>query len=647
MTVTDPGLPYVLGRVGLVVERLRRLADAAQHRTGADQPGTWDERTAGAELEELADQAAAAGKEPRLRRLVRTFALSPMDLDALLILLAPELDPMAESYYHDIGRYEGRPSVGMVLALSGAPPWSPDARSRLGPDGRLVRSGLVSVDDGPAPLLHRGVRVADRVIGYVLGDDRPDPLLRRYASVVPGRPRPETRKEERIRYVRGRSAVAAADRVSELLAGRPAVRAMFADVPEEDFARFAAAVALEVGLCEGLLVLGPLRTGSTGPLAPDAQGRRLRALTDLGLPTVLYGTDVWEHRWSRRPPVLLTAVGSTPAGVVTALRSALDGQDVPTEELECLAATHRIDRGELPRIVATATRQARAEGAAMSVRHLRTAVRLVGGALLPRQIRRIEPAVGWADLVLSEHSAAGLRNLLDRVRYRDRVLGDWGMRRGGGRGRGVVAMFSGESGTGKTLAAEVVAGELGLDLYLVNLAQTVNKYVGETEKNLEQIFTVTADLAGVLVFDEADALFGKRSGISNAHDRHANTQTAHLLGLLESFDGIAVLTTNLPGNIDRAFLRRLDLVLHFPAPDEAQRRALWDRCLGPGTPRGDDLDLDLVAHRYDLPGGNIRNAAVAAAYRAAAEERPVCTADLAAGMADEYRRLGRLAPAAP
>ncbi|MFF4602775.1 ATP-binding protein [Streptomyces sp. NPDC001339] len=649
MTGADPGLRYLLGRVGLVVERLRRLANAAQHRKDSVESSLWDEQAALAELEEFANEAAAAGAEPRLRRLVSTFALTPADLDALLILLAPELDPMVETYYDEIGRCDGQAaaSVGMVLALSGAPPWSPEARSRLGPDGRLVRTGLVAVDDARAPLLRRRVRVADRVISHLLGDDRPDPLLRRYAAVVHGELRPNAEDEDRLCYVQGRSPVAAADRVSELLAGRPAVRATFADVPEEEFARFGAAVALEVRLCGGHLVLGPLGAGSVDPDTRDDQARRLRTLTDLDVPTILYGTGAWEDRWSRRPPVLLTVPCGTPAELVTAFQSALDGQAVPTEDLEYLTATHRIDRGELPRIVAAATRQARAESAAVSGRHLRTAIRLVGGASLPRQVRRIEPAVGWADLVLSEHVEAGLRSMVHRVRYRNRVLGDWGMRSGGARGRSVVVMFSGESGTGKTLAAEAVAGELGLDLCMVNLAQTVDKYVGETEKNLERIFAATADTPGVLVFDEADALFGKRSGISNAHDRHANTQTAYLLAMLESFDGIGVLTTNLPGNIDKGFLRRLDLALHFPAPDETQRLALWDRCLGPKIPRSDDLDLELMARWYDLPGGNIRNAAVAAAYRAAAEDRPVRTADLVAGMVEEYRRLGRLAPATP
>ena len=197
------------------------------------------------------------------------------------------------------------------------------------------------------------------------------------------------------------------------------------------------------------------------------------------------------------------------------------------------------------------------------------------------------------------------------------------MRPGGGRGRGVTALFAGDSGTGKTMSAEVIAAELGLDLYAVDLSTVVDKYVGETEKNLERIFTEAAGVNGVLLFDEADAIFGKRSEVSDAHDRYANVECAYLLQRMESFDGLAVLATNLRANLDEAFTRRLDVIVDFPMPDAEQRRALWDRCLGAALPRADDLDLDFCAERFELAGGNIRSCAVTAAYLAAEAGRPV------------------------
>jgi SpoVK/Ycf46/Vps4 family AAA+-type ATPase len=206
----------------------------------------------------------------------------------------------------------------------------------------------------------------------------------------------------------------------------------------------------------------------------------------------------------------------------------------------------------------------------------------------------------------------------------------------------VVALFAGESGTGKTMSAEVVADELGMDLYVVDLSGVVDKYVGETEKNLERVFTEAAGVNGVLLFDEADAVFGRRSEVRDAHDRYANVESAYLLQRVESFDGIAVLTTNLRSNVDPAFTRRLDVVVDFPQPDAAQRLALWDRCLGPDLPRAGDLDLTFCAERFELAGGSIRACAVSAAYLAADADRPVGMADVIASVHQEYRKLGRL-----
>lgn len=257
-------------------------------------------------------------------------------------------------------------------------------------------------------------------------------------------------------------------------------------------------------------------------------------------------------------------------------------------------------------------------------------------------LRRIEPAVGWDDLVLPPEPAGMLREFTDRVRNRDLVLGTWGLRTGGGRGRGVSALFAGESGTGKTLAAEVIARELGMDLFVAELSALVDKYVGETEKNLERLFAYAERTSALLLFDEADAIFGKRSETKDAHDRYANMESSYLLQRLESFDGVAVLTTNLRGNIDDAFTRRFDIVTHFPFPDKDLRRQLWKGCLVGGVPLAGDIDLAPVADRFELSGGSIRAAATTAAYLAAAAGRPVGQADLLAGARREYRKQGRL-----
>jgi SpoVK/Ycf46/Vps4 family AAA+-type ATPase len=192
------------------------------------------------------------------------------------------------------------------------------------------------------------------------------------------------------------------------------------------------------------------------------------------------------------------------------------------------------------------------------------------------------------------------------------------------------------------MSAEVVAGDLGLDLYTVNLATVVDKYVGETEKNLERIFVEADGVNAVLLFDEADAIFGKRSEVKDANDRYANIEVAYLLQRMETFDGMAILATNLRANVDEAFARRLDMIVDFPTPDADLRRALWEKGLSPGVPRTGDIDMEFLSQSFELSGGNIRSASITAAYLAADSGRPVTMLDLVRAVQQEYRKLGRL-----
>jgi SpoVK/Ycf46/Vps4 family AAA+-type ATPase len=274
--------------------------------------------------------------------------------------------------------------------------------------------------------------------------------------------------------------------------------------------------------------------------------------------------------------------------------------------------------------------------------HLAAGARAQNAGGLERLALRIAPRSDWTDLVLPEAVLDQLHELVARVRYRDQVLSSWGLKRGTAKGQGVTALFSGDSGTGKTLAAEVVAGALGLDLYVVDLATVVDKYIGETEKNLDRIFREADRVNGVLLFDEADAIFGKRSDVQDARDRYANVEVAYLLQRMERFDGIAVLTTNLRANIDEAFLRRLDTLIDFPMPGDEMRLLLWERHLPESMPRDETVDLEFLARSFELSGGNIRNVALAAAFLAASGHAPLSMAALIRATAREYRKLGRL-----
>ncbi|MBA3746614.1 MAG: AAA family ATPase [Solirubrobacterales bacterium] len=256
------------------------------------------------------------------------------------------------------------------------------------------------------------------------------------------------------------------------------------------------------------------------------------------------------------------------------------------------------------------------------------------------------PDIGWDDLVLPERPLTVLRSLTAFLRHRDLVLDEWGFGRRSGRAQGLVAMFAGDSGTGKTLAARVLAAELGLELFRIDLATVVSKWLGETEKNLDRVFAAAQGANAVLFFDEADAVFGRRSDVQDSHDRYANLQTAYLLQRMERHDGPVLLATNMRGNVDDAFLRRMDAVVEFPFPTSEFRLRLWELLLPPEAPRGADVDLGFLAERFELSGGGIRNAAIAAAVLAASEGVAIGMGQLVRGVAMEYAKHGRLTLAA-
>jgi SpoVK/Ycf46/Vps4 family AAA+-type ATPase len=249
----------------------------------------------------------------------------------------------------------------------------------------------------------------------------------------------------------------------------------------------------------------------------------------------------------------------------------------------------------------------------------------------------IEPRAPWDDLVLPDAQRDTLAEIAAHVRHRTRVYEQWGFARRGGRGLGITALFAGPSGTGKTMAAELLAGALDLDLYRIDLSQVVSKYIGETEKNLRRVFDAAEAGGAVLLFDEADALFGKRSEVRDSHDRYANIEVSYLLQRMESYRGLAILTTNLKASLDVAFLRRLRFVVQFPFPDVVQRREIWARTLPADAPT-ERLELDKLA-RLSVAGGNIRNIALNAAFLAADARQPITMGLLLRAARSEYAKM--------
>lgn len=580
-----------------------------------------------------------------LGRLAATVPLTSLDIELLLVALAPDVDSRFEQCYgylnDDVTRR--RATVGLALRLCGIPEASATGRARLDAGAPLVASGLLAIDEPDRPFLSRALRVPDRVVGHLLGDDRPDPALAGIAAVdaepvdVPGAERLARvlTGASRLVYLHERPGGGASELATAALAVA-GYSALVVDLgklrAEPDQAEMVRAVLREALLRSAGVVLGPV----------DHVDPPLAALDHPAVPVLAYGPKVWDPRWSATPPLQHDAL-LLPAELRTRLwRSQLDGRLAPGTNPAEATAHFVLGPGQIRDAAQAAAMSALLDGGPVETTHLRAGARSQNAAGLQRLARRIEPEVGWDDLVLPTGVLAQLRELATRAKFRDRVLDEWRMRPGGGRGRGVTGLFAGDSGTGKTMSAEVIAASLGLDLYTVNLATVVDKYVGETEKNLERIFTEAAGVNGVLLFDEADAIFGKRSEVRDAHDRYANIESAYLLQRMETFDGIAVLATNLRANLDEAFTRRLDVIIDFPLPDEELRRDLWDRCLGSSLPRAGDLDLEFLAVAFELAGGHIRSAAVTAAYLAAEGGRALGMADLVGAVAREYRKLGRL-----
>ena len=228
-----------------------------------------------------------------------------------------------------------------------------------------------------------------------------------------------------------------------------------------------------------------------------------------------------------------------------------------------------------------------------------------------------------------------------RITHKEHVLNTWGFDQKLSLGKGATALFAGPSGTGKTMAAEVIANEVKLDLYKIDLAGVVSKYIGETEKNLDRIFSAAEGTNAILFFDEADALFGKRSEVRDSHDRYANIEISYLLQKMDAYQGTAILASNLRQHMDESFIRRLAFTVLFPFPDEAHRLSIWKGIWPLQTPLAEDLGFDYLADRFKLSGGNIKNIALAAAFLAAQDGGVVQMSHLLRGVEREYQKMGK------
>lgn len=327
--------------------------------------------------------------------------------------------------------------------------------------------------------------------------------------------------------------------------------------------------------------------------------------------------------------------------------SFLEQDSIPLkiEEVQSLAGNFRLTGGLVKQVVASARDQSyfASEGKAQpGLSDFQAASRWHSDQRIGDSARKIQPSYAWDDIVLPNDQESQLREICNYFSNMALVYERWGFQSKTSLGKGLNILFAGSSGTGKTMSADIMAGELGLDLYKIDLSGIVSKYIGETEKNLDRIFREAQDSNAILFFDEADALFGKRSEVKDSHDRYANIEISYLLQKMEEYQGIVILATNFRKNMDDAFVRRMHFAIEFPTPEEEDRMRIWERVFPDNAPMAKDLDLKFVAKQFKIAGGNIKNVAVTSAFLAAQESSEISMKHLMLATKREYQKMGKL-----
>jgi len=638
------------------------LLDTAQARL--DELSQIIERRTAASLE--------AGLPPRLVALAGLFGLGPFEVDVVLACLALELDGRYErlyAYLHD-DLTRRQPTVGLVLDL-----FCPDidakaaGRRLLGAAEPLRYYGLVELADQPAASwLTTPLRLDPRVSRFLLDDDEIDERLRSLAQLVV----PEARLEELTVPAGLRARLASLMRAGpgDLVlylqgsygTGRRSTAAaccavLGVNLLVVDGARLVAADAEQFELLVRLLdrearLQGAmlLWEGFDTLLADDRRPRLASLMAVLNKqpgPVFLAGEQVWEPADALSGKSFVRVELPLPGSAerLALWRVALGADAAAALDLAAVANTFRLTGGQIRDAAATARGLARARAAAapeLTQADLQAACRLQSNRKLAELAQKLTPHFGWDDLVLPADQMAQLREIANHVRYRAVVYETWGFDAKLALGKGLNVLFTGPPGTGKTMAADVLAGVLGLDLYRIDLSTVVSKYIGETEKNLARIFAEAQSSNAVLFFDEADALFGKRTQVRDAHDRYANVEISYLLQKMEEYQGLVILATNLRKNIDEAFVRRLHFMVDFPLPGPADRRRIWAQIWPVATPRDADVDLDVLAEQVEVAGGNIRNIALASAFLAAADGGTVTMRHIRDAVRREYQKIGKV-----
>ena len=616
----------------------------------------------------------------RLSILQQEFDLTPFDLDILLIALAPELDRRYEQIYAYL-QQDGRairPSVNLVLnLLCATAPEKLQRRSHFAPNAPLHHHSLLHLNP-PQPsnhtaLLAQEISLDPAIVRYLLdetgldGDlnfccfliptplspqqtNLPDPLVQQIetilkqaqAAIVKSSPNP-------LRlYLQSTDTVLPQQFAQGLAHGlnRPLLIVDLESLARQpdQFSQRLRQIGRDAWLQHTLLYLH-----SVDSLYQDPSQPLYTFLTDLlslpHLPIIVAGHQPWQPFGDRSFGMVTISLAAPDFQErYTYWKTHLDkiGLTVEPTTITALANQFRLTSTQIQSAIVTAQNQLAYAVNPLSVETtLFETARNQSGHQLMKLAQPIQPRYHWSDLVLPELQFEQLQEICLHLKHRHTVFETWCFDRKLSLGKGVNALFAGSSGTGKTMAAEVIANALQLDLYRIDLSQVVSKYIGETEKNLNLIFTGAAKANAILLFDEADALFGKRTEIKDSHDRYANIEVGYLLQQMEAYEGLAILTTNLKGNLDEAFVRRLRFIVDFPLPSIRERLRIWEKIWPDTLPIDPEINWQVLAEQFEITGGNIRNIALGAAFLAAEEEKKITSRYLKQAIRREYQKMGQ------
>ncbi len=626
------------------------------------------------ELEErltsLRDEAEANGTEIPVLELQSRFGLNEAELVFLTAVLAEALDDRYARFYTLMQGSE-YPKASFLLNLSKISGTERFANMCwLQRDGRLLSNALIEPVGGAELIdLNTAFRPAFGVPEWLSGAVRLD-IYGGRAELNPARPLTDE-SEPVIPF-----AVTNAVEMAEI--GGESVPMISLYGPDESLL-FAAAEGVGTELKRPLLKLDlkDLKPGDTLPLLRYA----LRDCVLNHAVLVLYGLNELIDSGGVMPTVIGKALMKSAVPVVfitnrvfvftpsdfeeprCILRNQIEfmtgarrftiwkhgledlpcADEVDDRALRTLAGQFALTYAQIRSAVSTALGIAIREDRPLTVADLYEGARVSSMHHLAELADKMPPRYNLSDLILPDKQKRELMDLINMVKNRSMVLEDWGVQKKLVSGKGISALFTGAPGTGKTLSAQVIAGELGLELYRVDLSTIVSKYIGETEKNLERIFDEASSSNVILFFDEADSLFGKRSDVGDSHDRYANIEVGYLLQRIETYDGIVLMATNLGANLDEAFTRRIHFIIDYPFPDEDTRLRLWELLIPKNIERDGDVDLKEFAAAYKIAGGNIRNAVVTAIYEAAANDMTkINKAGLLRGVEREYQKMGKV-----